>query len=54
MLSAAPGLRHVTGEIVVAVMREDPGIDIRVTVVPEAVVAPDGIIINVVIGERPE
>ena len=54
MPSAAPALRHIAGEIVIAVRREDPCIDVRVTVVPEAVVAPDRIVIDVVIGERPE
>ena len=54
MASAAPALRHIASEIVITVRRKDPRIDVRVTVVPEGVVAPNRIIIDVVIGERPE
>jgi DNA-binding transcriptional LysR family regulator len=47
-------LRQITNQVVVAVRPKYPGVDIRVTVVPEAVVAPDRVIIDVVIRERPK
>jgi hypothetical protein len=50
-------LRQVAGEIVVAVGREDAGVEIVVAVVPERVfvaVAPERVVVHVMIGERPE
>jgi hypothetical protein len=53
-VTSAPDRCDVTGKIAITVKREDPRVDIRVTVVPKARVTPDGVIINVIICERPE
>src|ERR1700731_4361621 len=45
----------IGGEILRAVGRKDRGIDIRITVVPEAdAVTPDGVVVDIVNGEWPE
>src|SRR6202051_4794914 len=45
----------IGGEILRAVGRKDRGIDIRITVVPEAdAVTPDGIVVDIVNGEWPK
>ena len=53
----AGALRPVTCEIVIAIWREDAGVNVAITIVPEWVVvaiAPQGVVRDVVIGERPE
>src|SRR5437899_11750076 len=46
---------HIGGEIIMAVRRKDRGIDVRITVVPEAdAVAPDGVVVDIGIGEWPK
>src|SRR3954452_17047934 len=46
---------HIGGEFVTAVRRKDRGIDVRVTVVPEAgAVTPDDVVIDIVNGEWPK
>src|ERR1700730_14965578 len=45
----------IGGEILRAVGRKDRGIDIRITVVPEAdAVPPDGVVVDIVSGEWPK
>src|ERR1700720_2139444 len=45
----------IGGEILRAVGRKDRGIDIRITVVPEAdAVTPDGVVVDIVDGEWPK
>src|ERR1700676_2058406 len=45
----------IGGEILRAVGRKDRGIDIRITVVPEAdAVTPDGVVVDIVNGEWPQ
>src|SRR6266481_4510983 len=45
----------IGGQTIMAVRRKDRGIDVGITVVPEAdAVTPDGVIVDVVNGERPE
>src|ERR1700736_6502918 len=45
----------IGGEILRAVGRKDRGIDIRITVVPEAdAVTPDGVVVDIVNGEWPK
>src|ERR1700736_2971048 len=45
----------IGGEILRAVGRKDRGIDVRITVVPEAdAVTPDGVVVDIVNGEWPE
>src|ERR1700688_3597217 len=45
----------IGGQIIMAVRRKDRGIDVGIAVVPEAdTVTPDGVIVDVVDGERPE
>src|SRR5260370_30844634 len=46
---------RIGGEIIMAVRRKDRGIDVRITVVPEAgAVAPDGVVVDIVNGEWPK
>jgi hypothetical protein len=52
--SAARRRCRVTGEIAITVGREDSRVDIRITVVPKSRIALDGVVIDVIIGERPE
>src|SRR6202008_2134534 len=53
---ASAGTRsQIAGEPVVGVGSEHAGIDIDVAITPEArAVAPDGVVVDVIIGERPE
>src|SRR5882672_11050925 len=54
MPPAARG-RYVAGEVLVAIGREYRGVDIAVAIAPEAdAVAPERVVVDVVIGERPE
>src|SRR2546430_17674415 len=55
MPSAEPARSRIGGEIIMAVRRKDRGIDVRITVVPEAdAVTPDGVVVDIVNGEWPK
>src|SRR6266481_1053942 len=55
MSSAERARSRIGGEIIMAVRRKDRGIDVRITVVPEAdAITPNGVVIDILIGERPE
>src|SRR5712691_511077 len=55
MSSAVRARSRIGGEIIMAVRRKDRGIDVRITVVPEAdAVTPDGVVVDIVNGEWPE
>src|SRR3979411_2875767 len=55
MSSAVRARSPIGGEIIMAVRRKDRGIDVRITVVPEAdAVTPDGVVVDIVNGERPK
>src|SRR5258708_34625894 len=55
MSSAVRARSRIGGEIIMAVRRKDRGIDVRVTIVPEAgAVAPDGVVVDIVNGEWPK
>src|ERR1700676_3661133 len=55
MSSAVRTRSRIGGEILRAVGRKDRGIDIRITVVPEAdAVTPDGVVVDIVNGEWPK
>src|SRR6266705_386511 len=55
MSSVQRARSRIGGEIIMAVRRKDRGIDVTITVVPEAdAVTPDGVVVDVVNGERPE
>src|SRR3981081_1752529 len=55
MSSAVRARSRIGGEIVMAVRRKDRGIDVRITVVPEAdAVTPDGVVVDIVNGEWPK
>src|SRR6266487_5817389 len=55
MSSAVWTRSRIGGEIIMAVRRKDRGIDVRITVVPEAdAVTPDGVVVDIVNGEWPE
>src|SRR5882757_8769058 len=55
MSSVQRARSRIGGEIIMAVRRKDRGIDVRITVVPEAdAVIPDGVVVDIVNGERPE
>src|SRR5882724_4462913 len=55
MSSVQRARSRIGGEIIIAVRRKDRGIDVRITVVPEAdAVTPDGVVVDIVNGEWPE
>jgi ribonuclease PH len=55
MSSAERSRSRIGGEIIMAVRREDRGIDVRIAVAPEAdTVTPDGVIVDIVDGEWSE
>src|SRR5437660_12338962 len=55
MSSAERTRSRIGGEIIMAVRRKDRGIDVRITVVPEAdAVTPDGVVVDILIGEWQE
>jgi hypothetical protein len=55
MSSAGRTRCRIPRKIILAVRCKDPGIDIAVAVVPEAdAVAPDRVVVDIEIGERPE
>src|SRR3979411_1429443 len=55
MSSAVRARSPIGGEIIMAVRRKDRGIDVRITVVPEAdAVTPDGVVVDIVNGEWPK
>src|SRR6266403_11284 len=55
MSSAEPARSGIGGEIIMAIRRKDRGIDVRITVVPEAdAVTPDGVVVDIVNGEWPK
>src|SRR6266567_991143 len=55
MSSVQRARSRIGGEIIMAVRRKDRGIDVRITVVPEAdAVTPDGVVVDIVNGEWPE
>src|SRR5260370_21591668 len=55
MSSAGRTRCRIARKIILAVRRKDPGIDIVVAIGPEAdAVAPDRVVVDIVIGERPE
>src|ERR1700737_1311940 len=55
MSSAVRARSRIGGEIILAVRRKDRGIDVRITVVPEAdAVTPDGVVVDIVNGEWPK
>src|SRR6476646_6046763 len=46
---------RIGSKIIMAVRRKDRGIDVRITVVPEAdAVTPDGVVVDIVNGEWPK
>ena len=46
---------RIGGEIIMAVRRKDRGIDVRITVVPEAgAITPDDVVVDIVNGEWPK
>src|SRR5688500_11054052 len=54
MSSAAWARSRIGGEIITAVRRKDRGIDVRITVVPEAdAVLPGGVVVDIVNSEWP-
>src|SRR5580704_16593521 len=55
MSSAERARSRIGGEIIMAVRRKDRGIDVRITVAPEAdAVTPDGVVVDIVDGEWPK
>src|SRR5258708_14592172 len=55
MSAAEPARSGIGGEIIMTVRRKDRGIDVRITVVPEAdAVTPDGVVVDIVNGEWPK
>ena len=55
MPSAVRARSRIGGEIIMAIRRKDRGIDVGITVVPEAdAVTPDGVVGAIVNGEWPE
>src|SRR6266581_4540906 len=55
MSAAEPARSGIGGEIIMTVRRKDRGVDVRITVVPEAdAVTPDGVVVDIVNGEWPE
>src|SRR5260370_23766166 len=55
MSSAEPASSRIGGEIIMTVRRKDRGIDVGITVVPEAdAVTPDGVVVDIVNGEWPK
>jgi hypothetical protein len=55
MSSAERARSRIGGEIIMAIRRKDRGIDVRITVVPEADgVTPDGVVVDIVDGEWPK
>src|SRR5258706_9162245 len=55
MSSAGRARSGIGGEIVMAERRKDRGIEVGITVVPEAdAVTPDGVVVDIVNGEWPE
>src|SRR5260370_31529118 len=55
MSSAVRARSRIGGEIIMAVRRKDRGMDVRITVGPEAgAVAPDGVVVDIVNGEWPK
>src|ERR1700687_6462632 len=55
MSSAERARARIGGEIIMAVRRKDRGIDVGITVVPEAdAVTPDGVVVDIVNGEWPK
>src|ERR1700716_3599477 len=55
MSPAVRARSRIGGEIFMAVRRKDRGIDVRITVVPEAdAVTPDGVVVDIVNGEWPK
>src|SRR6267154_5260117 len=55
MSSAERARSRIGGEIIMAVRRKDRGIDVRITVVPEAdAVTPHDVVVDIVNGEWPK
>src|SRR6266568_8663146 len=55
MSAAEPAWSGIGGEIIMTVRRKDRGIDVRITIAPEAdAVTPDGVVVDIVNGEWPK
>jgi len=53
--SAVRARSRIGGEFLTAIWREDRGIDVRIRVAPEAgAITPDGVVVDIVNGERPK
>src|ERR1700694_3673635 len=55
MSSAGRVPSRIGGEIIMAIRRKDCGVNVRITVVPEAdAITPDGVVVDIVNGEWPK